>query len=118
MVVTVRDLTLIVSDGALGPLPAGVAPAGALLVLAIAAAEDWTGAEAAVRPIIPRSTLTCAQDTLTMTRAAAGTGAGQVLTDAGGHLHPLLTGGVIVQGQEPVTSIKIVAGLSGQTGPG
>ena len=58
VVVAVRHLALVVSDGALSPLPARVAPAGPFLILSIVAAEDRTGAETAVLAIIPRSTLT------------------------------------------------------------
>ena len=117
MVVTVGHLALIVSDGALRPLPARVAPAGTLLILPIVAAEHGTGAETAVWSIIAGATLTSAQDTLPVTGAAPGTGAGHVTTHTGCHLHCLLTGCIIVQGQEPVASIKVVAGLPRQTRP-
>ena len=44
VVVTVRDLALVVTDAALRPLPARVAAAAALLVLPVVAAEDGAGA--------------------------------------------------------------------------
>ena len=44
VVVAVRDLALVVSDGALRPLPARVTPTRPLLVLAIAAAQHGTRA--------------------------------------------------------------------------
>ena len=62
MVVAVRHLTLVVPDAALGSLPARVAPAAALLVLPVVAAEDGAGALRAVRPRVAWVALTGGED--------------------------------------------------------
>ena len=56
-----------------------------------------------------------AHHTLAMTGATSWTSTGQVTRQAGGHLDHLVFGSIIVQGQEPVAGVQVIAGLSSQT---
>ena len=120
VVVTVRDLALVVPDAALGSLPARVAAAAALLVLAVVAAEDRAGALGAVWAGVAWAALTASQDTVPVTRAAPGTASTKLPGEAGRQLQTLGAGRVIVEREEPVASLQVVAHLpphAGLAGP-
>ena len=116
MVVAVRDLALVVSDAALRPLPARVAPAAALLVLPVVGAENWAGALGAVRPGVARAALTAAQHTGAVARAAPGTAATELPGQAGRQLQTVGAPRVIVEGEEPVAGLQVVAHLPAHAG--
>ena len=120
MVVTVRHLALVVTDAALRPLPARVAPAAALLVLPVVAAEHRAGALRAVWPRVAGAALTASQHTVTVTRAASRAASAQLPAVAGRQLQTLRAGGVIVEREEPVAGLQVVAHLpphAGLAGP-
>ena len=120
MVVTVRDLALVVTDAALGSLPARVAAAASLLVLSVVAAEDRAGALGAVWAGVAWAALTASQDTVPVTRAAPGTASTELPGEAGRQLQTLGAGRVIVEREEPVAGLQVVAHLpphAGLAGP-
>ena len=120
MVVTVGDLALVVTEAALGSLPARVAATAALLVLPVVAAEDGAGALGAVRPGVAGAALTAPQDTVAVARAAPGTAAAQLPGEAGREFQTLRAGSVVVEREEPVASLQVVAHLpphAGLAGP-
>ena len=120
VVVTVGDFTLVVTDAALGALPARVAATAALLVVSVVAAEHRAGALGAVWPRVAGAALTASQDTGAVTRAATWTATTELPAEAGRQLQTLRAGGVIVEREEPVASLQVVAHLpphAGLAGP-
>ena len=120
VVVTVGDFTLVVTDAALRSLPARVAAAAALLVLSVVAAEHRAGALGAVWPRVAWTALTASQDTGPVARAAPRTATTELSGQAGRQLQALRAGGVIVEREEPVASLQVVAHLpphAGLAGP-
>ena len=120
VVVTVRDFALVVTDAALGPLPSRVAAAASLLILSVVAAKYGTGAVRAVRPRVARAAVAGAQDTLPVTRATPGAATAQLTAEACSQVQALRGGRVIVEGEEPVASLQVVAHLpphAGLAGP-
>ena len=65
--------------------------------------------------VVSGGALTGAEDTLAVTRAAPGAGRGQVTRHAGGHLKLLVLSPVIIEREEPVARVQIVARLPTQT---
>ena len=103
----VRDLTLLVSDVALLPLPAGLADTLPAPVLPLAAAEKRTDALTAGLPVIARVTPALALHTVALPATPVRAASGQLLPAAGQQLHGVGSTVVIVQGHEPVTLLQI-----------
>ena len=72
--------------------------------------------EGAVLAVMAGGALTGAQHTLAVTTAAPGAGGGQVMRHTGHHLQLRLPGRVIIQRQEPVAGVQIVARLPAEAG--
>ena len=72
--------------------------------------------EGAVLAVVSRGAFTDTQHTLALTRAAPGTGRGEVMRHAGSHLQTLILSPVIIQREEPMTRVQIVTRLPTQTG--